>query len=221
VAISGAVAESLVVKSRIIPNPYRSDVFRQRVGHSRDRELIFVGRLVSDKGCDLLMDALEILGSRGITPSLTVVGTGAEEAMLRTWSRKSVPDERIMFTGPLSGDGLATMLCRHRFLVVPSRWKEPFGIVALEGIACGCIVVGSSGGGLPEAIGPCGMLFANGDAASLASCLESLLADASVAEHLRENAPAHLALHAPARVAADYLHVFMEILPPSNKPHDP
>ena len=46
-----------------------------------------------------------------------------------------------------SGDGaaLAALLNQCRILVVPSLWAEPFGIVALEGIACGCVVVGSAG----------------------------------------------------------------------------
>ncbi len=43
--------------------------------------------------------------------------------------------------------------------------------MALEGIACGCVVVGSEGGGLKDAIGPCGDTFRNGDAADLARVL--------------------------------------------------
>ena len=96
-------------------------------------------------------------------------------------------------------------LNRHRILVVPSRYNEPFGIVALEGIACGCVVVGSRGGGLKEAIGPCGDTFRNGDAADLARVLGRLLRRPELdAEPLRQ-AAGHLARHAGERVAAAYL----------------
>ena len=93
-------------------------------------------------------------------------------------------------------------------MVVPSIWNEPFGVVALEGLACGCVVIGSEGGGLKQAVGPAGLTFANGDAEGLASALEQVLCDPAVQERFRAAAPAHLALHQPAAVAKRYLEVF-------------
>jgi glycosyltransferase involved in cell wall biosynthesis len=89
--------------------------------------------------------------------------------------------------------------------VVPSRWREPFGIVALEGIACGCVVVGSAEGGLAEAIGPCGLTFPNGDAQALANALSRLLENPAECDRLRQNAAAHLARFTPRHVAGLYL----------------
>jgi len=94
-----------------------------------------------------------------------------------------------------------------RILVVPSLWNEPFGIVALEGIACGLAVVGSAGGGLPEAIGPCGLTFPNGDAAALAARLAELLRRPGRIGELLAAAPAHLARHNPTAAARAYLAV--------------
>jgi len=94
---------------------------------------------------------------------------------------------------------------RHRVLVVPSRWNEPFGIVALEGMACGCLVVGSEGGGLREAIGAAGLTFPNGEALALADCLRKALTDQQAVQNCHQAAPEHLAVHAPALVAARYL----------------
>ena len=92
-----------------------------------------------------------------------------------------------------------------QILVVPSRWREPFGIVALEGIACGCVAVGSAEGGLTEAIGSCGLTFPNGDGPALASVLARLLDDPAECDRLRANAPAHLARFTTRSVAAVYL----------------
>ena len=89
-------------------------------------------------------------------------------------------------------------------LAVPSRWREPFGIVALEGIACGCVVVASEGGGLAEAVGPCGLTFANGDTAALAAQLGRVLGDDRLRRKLADQAPGQLAPHRPAVVAARY-----------------
>ena len=57
-------------------------------------------------------------------------------------------ERQVEFTGVLQGETLVRTLNAHRIMVVPSRTPEPFGVVALEGIACGCVVVGSEGGGL-------------------------------------------------------------------------
>ena len=101
-----------------------------------------------------------------------------------------------------------TLLQEHKILVIPSRYDEPFGVVALEGIACGCVAVGSVGGGLPEAIGPCGLTFPNGDAAALAQALEQLLRQPNEQRRLVANAPQHLAKFHPATIAEAYLALF-------------
>jgi glycosyltransferase involved in cell wall biosynthesis len=99
------------------------------------------------------------------------------------------------------------LLNAHRILVVPSRYDEPFGIVALEGIACGCLVIGSRGGGLKEAIGPCGLTFDNGDAAGLAGLLEAALADPGRFLPSPQVVAEHLSLHRSEHVLPHYLAV--------------
>ncbi len=210
IAISRAIAEHAGVQSVIIGNPYDDSVFRLLPEVARDRELVLLGRLVSDKGADLLLDALGLLSSRGSRPRLTIVGTGSEESALRAQAERVGLAAQVEFVGALSGDALARCLNRHRIIVVPSRWAEPYGLVALEGIACGCAAVGSDRGGLPEAIGPCGVTFPSGDAAALATALERLLCDDAMLARLTASAPEHLAGHTVPKVAAAYLRVLAE-----------
>jgi len=92
-------------------------------------------------------------------------------------------------------------------MAVPSRWAEPFGIVALEGIACGCAVVGTALGGLPEAIGPCGITVPNGDSSAMGQALRSLLDDDGLCADYRSSAIVHLARHSRSEVARSYLRV--------------
>jgi glycosyltransferase involved in cell wall biosynthesis len=154
--------------------------------------------MVSDKGYDLLLGALRRLAERGVERRLTMVGEGPERGRLEGMAAGLA----VRFAGVLRGEALAAELRRHRVLVVPSRWDEPFGVVALEAIACGCAVIGSSGGGLPEAIGPCGVTFPNGEVGALMDCLEHLPEPAEAAR--REQ---HLAGHRAAVVGARYLRV--------------
>jgi len=76
ISISTAVAKHLSTPSTVIPNPYEDSLFRVLPEVTRDRDLIFVGRLVSDKGVDLLLSALAKLRRAGVCPSVTIVGAG-------------------------------------------------------------------------------------------------------------------------------------------------
>src|SRR5947208_1102021 len=212
VAISKAVADSISGHSFVIGNPYDERVFRLIPSVTRDRDFVFVGRLVSDKGADLLLHAFKLLQNDNLLPNLTIIGTGPEEQNLRRLATELALDRQVTFAGQRSGAALAKILNRHRVLVVPSRWAEPFGIVALEGIACGCVVVGSEKGGLKEAIGQCGLTFENENVPALAEQLKRLLSDLNLQTSLRQHAAEHLAKFQADAVASAYLRLMRKML---------
>ena len=201
-AISRAVADRLPGPSIQVGNPYDDKVFMEAPPEARAKELIFVGRLVSDKGVSVLLEAMALLDAK---PRLTIAGDGPERASLEKRAIDLQLQSRVDFIGAQTSEELAKLLRQHKILVVPSRWQEPFGIVALEGIASGCVLVGSAEGGLAEAIGPCGLTFPNGDAQALAHALSRLLEDPGEQNRLRQNAAAHLARFTPRHVAGRYL----------------
>jgi glycosyltransferase involved in cell wall biosynthesis len=209
IAISKAIAGHIPAKSYIVPNPYRP-VFRKIEGIISDQDFIFLGRLVSDKGADLLLEALKLLKERGILFRCTITGEGPEKETLQHLSRQYGVEEQVTFTGTVTGEDLIRLLNRHRIMVVPSRWKEPFGVVALEAIACGCVVVGSEGGGLPEAIGPCGMTFRSGDNRELAEKLSFLLTHPQLLQQYQLHAAEHLSKHSARQIGEEYLRIFKQ-----------
>jgi glycogen(starch) synthase len=214
IAISQAVAKPLSVRAILIGNPYRSDLFRVLPDAPRDRDIVFLARLVSDKGGDLTLEALAILKDKHrLTPSLTIVGDGPEGGNLRAMAARLGVEKQVTFAGMLTEETLVRMLNRHRIMVVPSRLAEPFGVVALEGIACGCVLAGSESGGLADAIGPCGLTFPNHDAPAFAEAVRRLLEDEALCQKLRAEAPAHLEKHSAERIADRYLEVFASVLP--------
>lgn len=210
VAASQALAAALPVASVVIPNPYRDDVFRPHPGMARERDVVFVGRLVSDKGVPVLLQALALLRDRGQKLSATIVGSGPEGGALQALAHRLGLAGSVRFAGALAPSALAPVLHAHRLLVVPSVWQEPFGLVVLEALACGCVPVVARSGGLPEAAGPCGRVFDPGNAGALADTLAALLQSPAARAALRAPAAAHLAQHAPARVAARYLKVLAD-----------
>jgi glycogen(starch) synthase len=98
---------------------------------------------------------------------------------------------------------LSELIAEHKIMVVPSLEPEPFGIVALEGLACGCLVVASAHGGLPEAVGPHGVLFEPGNVVALADAILG----ADRAPWLLNGAAQHLSKHHADYVASKYLKV--------------
>jgi glycogen(starch) synthase len=210
IACSYAMAREINKNVTVIPNPYRDSEFHHLDEKSRTHDLVFLGRLVSDKGVPLLIEAMAQLRERGIAPSLVIIGSGPDEDSLRSLCEKRSLMGAVRFTGHIARDAVVDLLNRCRVMVIPSIVDEGFGIVAIEGIACGCIVVAAHLGGLPEAVGPCGVTFSKGDVSALADCLAGLLADEVRIAALRTKAVSHLEHHRPSVVADAYLSKFAQ-----------
>ncbi|RYY43105.1 MAG: glycosyltransferase, partial [Sphingomonadales bacterium] len=131
-----------------VANPYDPARMFEEPGVTRDGDLVFVGRLVSDKGVDVILRAMALPPLA--FARLTIVGQGPERSSLGALAAELGLADRVRFVGARTGAELRRTFAAHRVLVVPSVWEEPFGIVALEGLACGCEVVVARSGGLPE-----------------------------------------------------------------------
>lgn len=197
--------------NHVVLNAYDDAIFSITLPWTeRDRDLVFLGRLVSQKGCDTLLQSLAHLKAQGLYPNLTVIGDGPDRSMLQTLSHDLGIDDQVSFAGSLQGNALADLLNRHRIMVVPSRYEEPFGIVALEGLACGCIPVVSQRGGLVDAISGHGFTFPNGDDLALSQVLADILRDPAAAKGCLEGVESHLSRCSARNVAQQYLDIFRQ-----------
>lgn len=222
ISVSTAIRVRDWPAARVIGNPYRADQFRILPEVIRNKDFVFLGRLVSDKGAEQCIHALYqfLKGSpRETEPvTLTIIGDGPELPALRLLVSGLNLQKSISFTGILQGEALVTCLNEHRFLLVPSLWEEPFGNVVLEGMACGCVPLASDGGGLPEAVGAAGLLFKRGDLADLVRCMKSIYNDAHRREMLLGAARKHLRKHQPGEVTRQYLDRIVRAAGHTTKP---
>jgi glycogen(starch) synthase len=207
ISVSKSVARFLKVPSDVIYNCYDNDLFRIYEDEKRQYDFVFVGRLVSQKGCELLIDACRKL-DRPFT--LNIVGDGFETRKLHAKVDDLKLGNHIKFLGFKQGEELARILNRHRTMIVPSLDVEGFGIVALEGLACGCHMIVSDAGGLAEAVDGFGNIFHMGDIEALTGLLKQALN--TPYRDIRENEAlkAYLDDHSKASVANKYLKVFNE-----------
>jgi glycogen synthase len=115
--------------------------------------------------------------------------------------------DQVTFLGTQTGEALVEQLNRHRVIVVPSRWQEPFGLVALEGIACGCRAIIAESGGLLEAAGRHAIVFEHESDSALADAIERALKDKFDWEDYWRSTEEHLRPHRASEVARRYLEV--------------
>ena len=202
---SDALRRDLPVYSIRLRNPVRVDLFRSAACRSKQRDFIFVGRLIPDKRVDCFVHALALLAQRKVVRTATIVGDGPEREKLQQLA-SALPVNFVV--GLQTGRAFAELLAAHRYLVLPSDRNETFGLVVLEGIAAGCVVIGSDHGGIPEAVGPCGALFPAGDVDALAE----LLINPPMISDFERVAVEHLAPFHPERVAQEYLELFGQAL---------
>lgn len=212
IAVSDAVRKACWPAATVIRNPYRAADFYREPSVDRDADFVFLGRLVSDKGASQAIEAIYKLrpsmrqeGKH--VPCLTIIGDGPERKALEQLVARLSLEDAVVFTGALKGEPLRKMLNRHRYMLAPSAWEEPFGNVVLEGMACGCLPIASDGGGLPEAIGNAGLVFRRNDIGSLVNSMYRVMKNPALDRQLRDAAPGHLAAHLPQVVVSKYLQV--------------
>ncbi|MFI5387632.1 MAG: glycosyltransferase family 4 protein [Fimbriimonadales bacterium] len=159
---------------------------QSRFGASR-LEIAFVGRTSRDKGLDVLLDSLRrlLVENRDVRIWLTVVGEIAGDSPLRANAvRDGLP---VDFVGALDNDSVKSLLARTDVVVVPSRY-EPFGVICVEALIEGALVVASRVGGIPEIIedGRTGVLVPPGDIEALAHVLERIARHPEAFEEIRK-----------------------------------
>lgn len=210
IANSRATAAHLAGPSTVIEYAYDNLIFKSETPWEERHGCAFAGRLVSDKGVPTAIAAIREAKRQGHSIPLQIIGSGPDEAELRAQVSALGLEDWVTFAGRLAPEALAATLNQVKYLLVPSKWEEPFGIVALEGIACGCIPLGTNQGGLVDAIGPCGPLFEKDDAIGLADCLIRLEKEPDWVAQYRMAASEHLAAHSPKGFAAQYFEVFKQ-----------
>lgn len=154
---------------------------------TREKIVLFVGRLSKSKGVYDLLTAVHLLSERGVVKSNThkvlVIGQGAEELGLRTMTQSLGIDDIVRFGGGISYTDMPDIHRLADVFVLPSvatpTWEEQFGMVLAESMASGKAVIGTISGAIPEVVGEAGILVPPESPDSLAQALHNLLADDS------------------------------------------
>lgn len=173
----------------------------------------FLGRLVPAKGIDTLLESLRHCSD---DCELWIAGEG-DETRWRALAESLGVADRVRWLGAVPSKRVADFLRALHVLVLPSRttprWKEQFGRVLVEAMACGVPVIGSDSGEIPRVIGDAGFVFAEGDAAGLAQQVLLLKQDpdrwSDLSRRARERAEQRFSM---AQVAGQYAQFWKSVL---------
>jgi glycosyltransferase involved in cell wall biosynthesis len=174
--------------------------------------IAFAGRLVWEKGADVLLEAFAKVVARFPEAMLLIAGDGPERDALSSQAERLGLGASVTLLGHLSRQELERHFAHAWVQDVPSRWEEPFGLVAAEAMMRGTPVIASNTGGLAEFVRPqeTGLLIPPQDSQALAEALLLLLENRRLAESLGQNGRAFALRHLTEDVFVDRFVGFYE-----------
>lgn len=174
----------------------------------------YVGRLIHDKGIDVLLRAAAGLSGEW---RLCLLGSGPHEKALRRTAGALGIAPRVTFLAPLPSTEIPRFMHTLDVLVLPSRtrpnWKEQFGRVLVEAMSCGVPVIGSDSGEIPSVLGGAGLVFPEEDVEALRAHLTRLRDDPDLRVGLSAAGRARVMAHyTQARIAAATREVYLQMM---------
>ncbi|HYW20235.1 MAG TPA: hormogonium polysaccharide biosynthesis glycosyltransferase HpsO [Nodularia sp. (in: cyanobacteria)] len=179
------VMPQLGVDERLF-TPQKQPELASKLGITSDDFVVgFVGRFVPEKGLLTLLQALLTIKDKPW--KLLLLGRGELQAELIKITTENNLKERVIFIESVPHDQVANYINLMNTLVLPSEttykfktltavgWKEQFGHVLIEAMACKIPVIGSDSGEIPHVISDAGLIFTEGDIKALANCLVQLI----------------------------------------------
>lgn len=174
------------IESIVIPNGVNIERFHPSKNEANEPTVLFVGRLVHRKGAHILVKAFSNVVKEIPEAKLIIVGEGYMKPLLQIRAKQLKLEENIQFLGRISEEELLKTYQKSRIVVIPSLYRESFGIVALEAMATGKPIIATKVGGLPEIIRDeeNGFLIPPGNHRILAEKIILLLSDEKLARRM-------------------------------------
>lgn len=179
------LAPEIIPRSSVIHNALLEPGLRPEP-LPRTPRLLCVGRLIREKGFDVALNALASIATGFPGLKLVISGDGPERANLQRQAVELGIDKLVEFTGWISPDAVPALINTATAVLMPCRWQEPFGLVALEAAFMARPIVAAKVGGIPEIVvhDQTGVLVEPENSGALAEAIVRLLKDPDGAESM-------------------------------------
>lgn len=178
------------VGSEVLPNVVdlrRFNSVKASSKHKISNDILFLGRLVSRKGCYQLLEAFTLLHKRQPAVRLTIAGDGPQRKTLEKFATQRGIEDAVSFLGFVDETQKPQLLRSAKLACFPSLYGESFGIVLIEAMAAGAgVVLGGNNPGYRSVLAQQPELLVNPtDTTAFARRLELLLNDAQLRRRLK------------------------------------
>jgi glycosyltransferase involved in cell wall biosynthesis len=231
-AIAGTTSAERILRQKGYRGPVRvipqfgvdpevfSPMTQTAASPARPFRIGFAGRLVPEKGVDLLVEACAGLS---VDFELVILGQGPALSAILSFAAGRGIESKVLVKGSVPSTEMAAHLRELDVLVLPSltrpNWAEQFGRILVEAMACGVPVIGSSSGDIPAVIGDAGLVVPEGRVDALRAKIELLAGDPAVHADLSTRGRQRVLDHfTQARIAEETVAFYRELLagtPPS------
>ena len=191
---SGIVFVSEFIKNKFLTNieTKHNNIFVLPNGIKRDlknlpkkqKKILFVGRLVKEKGVQLFVDAISEIINEFTEWEYIIIGTSkaGNEKLKTNFEKKVINDflklgKNAKYLGFVDNRKVKEIMNTSSILIVPSIWDDPFPLTALEGLASGQAVIASARGGLVEMLKDIGILINDINSKKLVQEMKKLMID--------------------------------------------
>ena len=175
----------------VIPNGIQRTLFKMP---TKRKQILFIGRLVHEKGCHLFVKAIQELVLKHQDWKFTIIGTpkAGQDKLNSDYSKKLISDFKLLgpnteYLGFVKNSEVKKILTTTSILVVPSIWQEPFALTALEGMCSGAAIIASRVGGMGEMLSNTGMLIDNIDEYKLRDALKTMIVNKDILQRYQKN----------------------------------
>jgi glycosyltransferase involved in cell wall biosynthesis len=175
--------------------------------------LVYVGRLIAEKGVDVAIRAVAEARRLGTNVRLEIVGDGQERSELEQLARRELPNEAVSFVGAVGPTVAIDRMRAANAVIVPSVWGEPAGYVVLEAMAAGVPVIAADRGGIPETARGAAILVKDNDVAAYARALATVASNPVLARNMRHRGKAQV--RSGESMADEYLRIYARVLKPT------
>jgi glycosyltransferase involved in cell wall biosynthesis len=192
----------------------QAELKKSIAGNTKIILLGYIGRLVQEKGVGDLLQAMTLLPQK---VHIVFIGSGDQKLELEKKARLLEFSERVHFVDHIRSSEMPRYINILDCLVLPSHtrsnWKEQFGRVLIEAMACEVPVIGSNSGEIPNVIGDAGYIFQEGDTVKLADTIRQLLSDEGKRKEMGAAGRVRVEQYfTQKKIACDTVHVYQSIL---------
>lgn len=176
--------------------------------------IVGVGQLVRHKGFDMLISAFARVVNDCPGYDLLIAGEGPERVALQKQIEDEELEKHVLLLGNLEREQVAQLMCGSQAVVIPSR-REPFGIVGIEAMASGRVIIATRIGGLVEALNNAEVIWIEpGHDASLSDALRQVMRQEPNAQTLLDANQRLAMVYDWASVTERYMSIYLQALMP-------